>query len=107
MSLEDVEKHPWVKKCQAMDPQNTKMLKSALGNISDHHRTNKLQSAVGLLISSQIQTTNQDVIELQKAFNKLDENQDGKISREELLHGYEAVFNQTITKEEVDEMIAL
>ena len=83
------------------------MLKNALGNISHYHRTNKLQSAVGLLIASQIQTTNQDVIELQKAFEKLDDNQDGKISREELLSGYEAVFNQTITPEEVDNMIKL
>ena len=90
-----------------MNPQETRVLKSSLDNLAHHHKQSRLQAAVGLLISSQIQPTNQDVIELQNAFTKLDSNKDGKISREELEQGFEEVFNQTATIKDIDAILKL
>ena len=90
-----------------MNPDDTQVLNDALANLKLHHKTSKLQAAIGLLISSQIIPTNMDVIELQKAFAKLDIDQDGKISSEELLQGYEEVFNQTVTSQQIEEILRL
>ena len=47
-----------------MNPDDTQVLNDALANLKLHHKTSKLQAAIGLLISSQIIPTNMDVIEL-------------------------------------------
>lgn len=44
--------------------------------------------------------------ELLRSFQELDLNGDGELSRDELIEGFERVFNSTNAEEEVDEIMA-
>lgn len=55
------------------------------------------------LITAQL-TSVEETKELRSAFLAMDENKDGKLSKEEVHNGYSKVFGQDIDMEEVDEI---
>jgi calcium-dependent protein kinase len=54
-----------------------------------------------LMISSQY-TSQKDRQKLQEVFTSVDENKDGRLSRDELLNGWVAVFGGTVSEAEID-----
>jgi len=65
----------------------------------------KLQQATLMYIVTQL-TSKKEKEELQKTFNALDENGDGKLSRAELIQGYTKTFNDPeIAAKEVDRIM--
>lgn len=63
----------------------------------------RLKSATLAFIASQL-VSKEETKDLEKMFQQLDENGDGKLSKEEVLNGYEVIFGVPINEEEVDKM---
>jgi Ca2+-binding EF-hand superfamily protein len=51
--------------------------------------------------------TKEEMSELQKAFNKLDANGDGKLSQEELLNGFNEIMGELSAVEEVKRIMGM
>jgi calcium-dependent protein kinase len=65
----------------------------------------KLQTAVATFISSQLLSA-KETVKMRKTFRELDENGDGKLSREELVNGYKKILkSQSKAEEEVDRIM--
>ena len=58
-----------------------------LNNLKNYRASRKLEKAVVTFISSQL-TSIDETNELKKMFQMFDENGDGKLSREEMINGY-------------------
>ncbi|CAG9322411.1 unnamed protein product [Blepharisma stoltei] len=93
--------HPWIRDININNIDNTK-LQSTLQNLSLYTSNNKLRDAVNTYIVTQL-TNNNDTKEARDIFRALDENGDGKLSREELIKGY--VRPGGITEQDVDRIM--
>lgn len=86
ISAKDALKHQWFQKF-LIDDSNTTFPDIALNELSAFHISQKLQNAVLTFIATQLSQL-KDFQDISKAFKKLDKNNDGKISKEELLEIY-------------------
>jgi calcium-dependent protein kinase len=59
----------------------------ALKNLKEFNSTNKLQQAALTFLTTHM-ITQEEMRELQKTFEALDLNKDGRLSKEELINGY-------------------
>lgn len=87
ISAEKALKHRWLTKQLKQDKKTPACLKSVLDKLVDFNVDNKLQEATKLFIITQLMST-KEIKEARDIFQELDENGDGKLSREELLNGY-------------------
>ena len=62
-----------------------------------------MQQAAMAFIVSQL-ANKEELLELQKAFQALDKNSDGKLTREELIDGYSKLYGD-MAEEEVDKIL--
>jgi len=101
LSSKEAFNHPFIQKSMKFEIplEETKQL---LSNLKTFHvflgmfpyrkkATQKLQQATMLYIATQLMST-KEKDELREIFTKLDKNSDGKLSREELIEGYEKTF---------------
>ena len=64
------------------------------------HADTKLAKATYAFLASQV-VTNDDKIEADKIFKKLDKNKDGILTKEELVQGYAEIYGQDLAEEEI------
>jgi Ca2+-binding EF-hand superfamily protein len=79
----------------------TSNLKSSFENLKGFNNKSKLRQAVRMMISSQY-GSNAERQKLTEAFQDLDVNKDGHLTRDELLSGWLAAFGSAISDEEID-----
>jgi hypothetical protein len=72
----------------------------ALSNLKNFRADQKLKQATFAFIASQLLTKNEKE-NLAKIFKAIDKNGDGKLSKEEILEGYDKFFGKTMEKEDV------
>jgi len=64
------------------------------------HADTKLAKATYAFLASQV-VTNDDKVEADKIFKKLDKNKDGILTKEELVQGYAEIYGQDLAEEEI------
>ncbi|XP_026190356.1 calcium-dependent protein kinase 4 [Cyclospora cayetanensis] len=88
ISARDALEHEWLKKTDAdTDSIDVPSLESTILNIRQFQGTQKLAAAAMLYMGSKL-TTNEETVELNKIFQKMDKNGDGQLDKQELMEGY-------------------
>lgn len=80
--------HPWIKSLGSYPKPQRLQLDFLKNNLKEFHSRNKLHNAITAFISNQI-ISSRETKELRALFKSLDSNGDGKLSKEELLAGFE------------------
>ena len=75
----------------------------AFDNISSFKADQKLKRAAYAYIASQVISKNEKE-DLSKIFKALDKNGDGKLSKEEIMDGFENIYGRHVDEDEMDEM---
>mmetsp|Transcript_64864 Transcript_64864/g.74557 ORF Transcript_64864/g.74557 Transcript_64864/m.74557 type:complete len:496 (-) Transcript_64864:1106-2593(-) len=89
----------WIQSKIHRDAIDSPLALASLNNLKSFSARNKLQQATLTFMASQL-TTREERHELQKAFKALDANNDGKVSREELIEGYKKIYGDLALAEE-------
>ncbi|CAD8079716.1 unnamed protein product [Paramecium primaurelia] len=92
---------PWIKKFSNPLEFDKPLMTKVLTNMKKFTAQQKLQEAVFKFIVNQL-ATKEEKAELLKTFQCLDTNQDGKLSKEELLAGYSKIMKPVEAAEEVN-----
>jgi calcium-dependent protein kinase len=97
-------RNQWLKD-KAQSQMSIQVLEQVMENIRNFTVGNKLRDIVSTFIVTHCLTTN-DVKEIRDSFRKFDTNNDGKLSRQELLVQYKIVVGETQAEEEVGRIFA-
>ncbi|KRX03976.1 Protein kinase-like domain [Pseudocohnilembus persalinus] len=92
LSAEQALSSYWIKKYDNSQLSAKVQLKSCLKNLKVFRHKGKLQSALLTFIVNQL-VTNQQKEDLLETFKQLDANNDGVLSREELIQGFQNMYN--------------
>nr|4YSJ_A Chain A, Calmodulin-like domain protein kinase [Eimeria tenella]4YSJ_B Chain B, Calmodulin-like domain protein kinase [Eimeria tenella]4YSM_A Chain A, Calmodulin-like domain protein kinase [Eimeria tenella]4YSM_B Chain B, Calmodulin-like domain protein kinase [Eimeria tenella]4YUQ_A Chain A, Calmodulin-like domain protein kinase [Eimeria tenella]4YUQ_B Chain B, Calmodulin-like domain protein kinase [Eimeria tenella]4YZB_A Chain A, Calmodulin-like domain protein kinase [Eimeria tenella]4YZ len=88
ISARDALEHEWLKTTDAAtDSIDVPSLESTILNIRQFQGTQKLAAAALLYMGSKL-TTNEETVELNKIFQRMDKNGDGQLDKQELMEGY-------------------
>jgi calcium-dependent protein kinase len=87
ISAEKALKHKWITSNLKKDPENDEFVKGALDKLIDFNSENKLKDTIKLFIITQLMSS-KELKETKLIFEQLDENGDGKLSKDELVNGY-------------------
>jgi len=102
ISAEDALQHPWIIDNSNCDV-NSKSAENALNNLHSFRADQKLKQAAFAFIASQL-VSKKEKDEIGKCFKSMDKNGDGKLSKEEILEGYDANFGKQLDEDEVDNL---
>lgn len=103
ISAEDALLHPWIQETKI--EIDAEAASNALGNLNAFRSGQKLKVAAASYIGSQL-ISKSEKEKLGAIFKKLDQNGDGKLSREEILDGYEAHFSRLLDEGELDQLFS-
>lgn len=101
-SAEEALKHPWITEMSNIQVDSSVAM-GALSNLKNFRADQKLKQATFAFIASQLLTKNEKE-NLAKIFKAIDKNGDGKLSKEEILDGYDKFFGKTMEKDDVLKM---
>ena len=101
-AAEEALKHPWITEMSSQQVDSSVAM-GALSNLKNFRADQKLKQATFAFIASQLLTKNEKE-NLAKIFKAIDKNGDGKLSKEEILEGYDKFFGKTMDKEDVLKM---
>ena len=104
LTADEALEHPWFEGKESTE-DNSALLNEALSNFKHFRAEAKLQQAALSFIVTQLSTKEQ-LAELEKTFKELDLNKDGKLSKEEVLVGYQKIKGDTAEKE-VEDLFAI
>jgi calcium-dependent protein kinase len=88
--------HPWIMSLGSYPSPSKSLIDSLKANLKGFHNRNKLYNAITAFISNQVIST-RDTKELRELFKSLDTNCDGKLSKEELVKGFNESNNDLIS----------
>ncbi|KAL4441167.1 hypothetical protein ABPG74_002117 [Tetrahymena malaccensis] len=103
-SAQELLNHVWFKinKTNKTVIQDTQQLKNNLRNLKQFKCQNEFQKAILTFISVNL-VSSKDKIELENLFKRLDTNQDGRLSKEEIMNGYNQIWhNNYMTEEQIN-----
>ena len=101
-SAEQCLQHPWIlEMSQSTVDQNLAM--GALSNLKTFRADQKLKQATFAFIASQLLTKGEQE-NLAKIFKAIDKNGDGKLSKEEIMDGYDQFFGKNLDKDDIEKM---
>ncbi|CAG9318358.1 unnamed protein product [Blepharisma stoltei] len=105
ISASDALEHDWIKNNFQEPPTSDEVIKASLSNLLGFKNENKIKDAIITFIVTQL-ASSQDLREAREIFRKLDQNGDGKLSREELENGFENLdgFSPEILDQIMDEV---
>ena len=98
---------PWMKMFMMRDPNQliTGNLQNAFTNLQKFQTTKKFQEAVLVFFVNNL-VSNEEKQNLLKAFRELDSNNDGILSKDELLFGYKKIMNDEEAEKQVSQIFA-
>lgn len=88
LSATEALNHPWIRSQGLYELPKPELIISLKENLQEFSSRNKLHTAITAFISSQI-ISNRETKNIREVFKALDTNSDGKLSKEELIHGLE------------------
>lgn len=94
--------HPWIQE-QSVLKVDESFAKNTLDNLTKFHAHNMMKAATLTFIGSQLLSKDERE-ELARVFKKLDQNGDGKLSKDEIKDGYINHFGRLISDKEIDAM---
>jgi len=101
-SAEEALRHPWIiEMSTAQVDSNIAM--GALSNLKTFRADQKLKQATFAFIASQLLTKSEKE-NLAKIFKAIDKNGDGKLSKEEIMEGYDLFFGKNLDKADIEKM---
>jgi len=106
ISASDALQHPWFKKMLVIEKMDSALANKALSNLRGFRAEEKLKQAALTFIVSQL-VNKEEMDQMEKAFKALDKNKDGKLSKEEILEGYQEYFGKPIDEDEVNNMMKM
>ena len=104
ISAAEALKHPFILKSRQADASSGPQLTATLSNLKAFNGASKLKDAIHTFIATQI-ATQADLKDLREAFQTLDKNGDGKVSREELLAKYRETMSSGSAEKEVADIM--
>jgi calcium-dependent protein kinase len=102
ISAEKALQHPWITE-MSLQQVDSSVAMGALSNLKTFRADQKLKQATFAFIASQL-LTKQEKENLSKIFKAIDTNSDGKLSKEEILVGYDKFFGKAMEKEDIEKM---
>jgi len=103
ISAAEALQHPWIKKMGGDEKIDNALATNCLTNLKNFRKQEKLRQATLTFIVSQL-VDKKEMEELERAFKAIDKNGDGKLSKEEILEGYEEFLGKPMNIEEVDKL---
>jgi len=101
-SAEEALRHPWIiEMSTAQVDSNIAM--GALSNLKTFRADQKLKQATFAFIASQLLTKSEKE-NLAKIFKAIDKNGDGKLSKDEIMEGYDLFFGKNLDKADIEKM---
>lgn len=104
LSAEDALTHPWIVEMSASKVDSS-MVQGAFSNLKTFRADVKLKQATYAFMASQLLSTKEKE-NLSKIFKAFDKNGDGKLSKQEIIEGYETHFGKSMDQEEVDALFS-
>ena len=101
-SAEQVLQHPWIIKMSSQQVDSS-MAMGALTNLKSFRADQKLKQATFAFIASQLLSKSEKE-NLARIFKAIDKNGDGKLSKEEIMDGYDQFFGKNMDKNDVEKM---
>jgi calcium-dependent protein kinase len=89
ISAQDALRHPWFRMWRASTPDEMPSVLDSMGHLKAFTASSKLKQAVHVFIAAQL-ISKEERDQLTLAFKALDTNNDGRLSREELMEGLRA-----------------
>ncbi len=102
ISAEEALEHTWIKSNGAVSV-DAKSAENALNALQGFRAEQKLKQAAYSFIASQL-ISKSEKERLAKIFKAIDKNGDGKLSKEEILEGYEEHFGKHLDEDELDNL---
>ena len=107
INAEEVLNHPWFKENQSKElfakVNNTNTIKDLISNLKRYKRTSVIQeTALAYLVRHFPHI--KDVVNACKLFNQIDHSADGKITKEELYNGINALYKSSTLKADIDQI---
>ena len=105
ITASDALQHPFLLRCKSPDSTTPLSLQHTLLHLSEFHCASKLKDAIYTFIATQI-ISQSNLKELREAFQSIDKNGDGRISRQELVDKYrETAMNSSTNQTLVEEIM--
>ncbi len=95
-SAQQLLQHPWLKQSKRISVSDKDAELSIMNNLKSFRSSDKLRQAALHYIASQVISA-EDTEKLRRKFIEMDENRDGKLSREELIKGYHLLGLASVT----------
>lgn len=105
LSASEALSHQWFHVFTSNSVPSMEIIKLAMENLKNFHSSNKLRDAVRTFITTQC-LSSQDTKQLREVFRAIDINDDGKLSKEELLKHYEKCMGSEHAHEEVEKIMS-
>lgn len=101
-SASDALQHEWIIKYSSQVVDSTVAI-GALSNLKTFRADQKLKQATFAFIASQLLTKSEKE-NLAKIFKAIDKNGDGKLSKDEIMDGYDQFFGKNMDKDDINKM---
>jgi calcium-dependent protein kinase len=101
-SAEEALQHPWIVEMSSSTVDAAVAI-GALSNLKTFRADQKLKQATFAFIASQLLSKGEKE-NLAKIFKAIDKNGDGKLSKDEIMEGYDLFFGKTMDKGDIEKM---